>query len=89
MEMKKVFIALTMTASVLSGCGEKTPVRTVDWYKEHNVERTEMVAKCVTSPGELLASPNCINAKSAANHLSVEKRGYPKLTPINPLSGGN
>jgi len=42
-----------------------------------------MIAKCKANPGELEASPNCINAVTAANHLTVEKRGYTKRAPIN------
>ena len=86
--MKKISIVL-IVAAVLAGCGEKTPVQTVDWYKAHDAERLAMIEKCASNPGELAASPNCINAKSAANHLVVDKRGYQKLTPINPLKGGN
>lgn len=86
--MKKLSIILVV-AAVLAGCGEKTPVQTVDWYKTHDAERLTMIEKCTDNPGELAASPNCINAKTAANHLVVDKRGYKKLTPINPLKGGN
>ena len=87
--MKKIPFLLFFSAVVLVGCGEKTPVQTVDWYKTHDAERLAMIEKCAANPGELAASPNCINAKTAANHLVVDKRGYKKLTPINPLNGGN
>lgn len=86
--MKKLSIVLII-AAILAGCGEKTPVQTVDWYKTHDAERLAMIKECSTNPGELAASPNCINAKTAANHLTVDKRGYQKLTPINPLKGVN
>ncbi len=86
--MKKISIVL-IVAAVLAGCGETTPVQTVDWYKTHDAERLAMIEKCAANPGELAASPNCINAKTAANHLVVDKRGYQKLTPINPLKGSN
>lgn len=86
--MKKLLILLLVAAAVLVGCGEKTPVQTVDWYKTHDAERLAMIEKCTANPGELAASPNCVNAKTAANHIAVDKRGYQKLTPINPLKGG-
>lgn len=86
--MKKLSIVLII-AAILAGCGEKTPVQTVDWYKTHDAERLAMIKECSANPGELAASPNCINAKTAANHLTVDKRGYQKLTPINPLKGVN
>ena len=85
--MKKLFTAL-IVAAALAGCGENTPVQTVDWYKAHEAERTAMIAKCKANPGELDASPNCINAVTAANHLTVEKRGYTKRAPINVSEGG-
>ncbi|KVX06927.1 hypothetical protein CLH39_18230 [Alcaligenes faecalis] len=78
-----LFIVLTLAA-----CGDNSPVQTVDWYKTHDPERKAMIEKCEANPGELAASANCINAKTAANHLAVEKRGYFDLTPINPLKGG-
>ena len=83
----KNIVLLTLLA-ILAGCGENTPVQTVDWYKEHEAERTAMIAKCKANPGELDASPNCINAVTAANHLTVEKRGYTKRAPINVSEGG-
>ena len=86
--MKKLSFVL-IVAAILAGCGEKTPVQTVDWYKTHDAERLAMIKECSANPGELAASPNCINAKTAANHLTVDKRGYQKLTPINPLKGVN
>ncbi|WP_448649546.1 EexN family lipoprotein [Pseudomonas corrugata] len=85
--MKKVSIVLAV-AVILAGCGESTPVQTVDWYKDHDAERKGMIAKCEENPGELATTPNCINAKTAANHLAVDKRDYPKLVPSNPLKGG-
>ncbi|WP_211453893.1 EexN family lipoprotein [Collimonas antrihumi] len=87
--MKMLFAFLFVTTMTLVGCAEKTPVQTIDWYKTHEVERLAMIENCSANPGELAASPNCINAKTAANHIAVDKRGYQKLTPINPLKGGN
>lgn len=85
--MKKLSFVLAV-AVILAGCGESTPVQTVDWYKNHDAERKGMIVKCEENPGELAATPNCINAKTAANHLAVDKRDYPKLVPSNPLKGG-
>lgn len=87
--MKKLSALLFLAALALAGCKDNDPVQTVDWYMANTPERLAMLEKCKANPGELSASPNCINAKTAANHLSVDKRGYQKLTPINPLKGGN
>ncbi|WP_290128116.1 hypothetical protein [Pseudomonas simiae] len=38
-----------------------------------------MVAKCKASPGDLAASPNCINAQQAENEKANARRGW--LTP--------
>ena len=87
--MKKLNAILFVVAvALLAGCDEKETAQTVDWYKAHEAERTAMIAKCKANPGELDASPNCINAVTAANHLAVEKRGYTKHAPINALEGG-
>jgi len=86
--MKKIFIALTVAAPVLAGCGEKTVTKTVDWYKTHEAERTAMVGKCKDNPDELATSTNCINATTAANHLTLDNRGYTKRAPINVSEGG-
>ena len=56
--MKKITFLLFFSAVVLVGCGEKTPVQTVDWYKTHDAERLAMIEKCAANPGELAASPD-------------------------------
>lgn len=86
--MKKLSIVLVV-AAFLAGCGETSePVQSLDWYKAHEAERTAMIAKCKANPGELAASPNCINATKAANELVLDKRGYTKRAPINLSEGG-
>jgi len=80
--MKTLSIALVV-AAVLAGCGENTPVHTVDWYKAHDTERKEMIAKCKSNPGELAASPNCINAQKAQNEKDLSRRGYLNLPAVN------
>lgn len=84
----KNIIALAAAAAALAGCSENTPVQTVDWYKANEAERTAMISKCKANPGQLEASPNCINAVTAANHLAIDKRSYTKRVPINVSAGG-
>ena len=66
----------------LAGCSTPEPVQTVDWYKDHAPERQAMVAKCRANPGELEATPNCVNAIRAQNQLDNARRGLAPLTPI-------
>jgi predicted Fe-S protein YdhL (DUF1289 family) len=73
--MKKLVLSLVV-AAVLAGCGENTPVQTADWYKAHDKERLEMLAKCKANPGELAASPNCVNARAAQNQLDLGSKNY-------------
>ena len=73
--MKKLVLSLVV-AAVLAGCGENTPVQRADWYKAHVKERLEMLAKCKANPGELAASPNCVNARAAQNQLDLGSKNY-------------
>ena len=86
--MSQKALLLAAVAMLLAACNDNTPVQTVDWYKAHEAERTATIAKCMTNPGELDASPNCINATTAANHLVLEKRNFTRRAPINALEGG-
>jgi len=35
-----------------------------------------MLAKCKASPGELAASPNCVNARAAQNQLDLGSKNF-------------
>lgn len=85
--MRKLIFFLLVSV-VLAGCGENTMVQTVDWYKDHDAERKDMIAKCKSSPGELAASPNCINAQQAQNEKDLSRRGYLKLPSVNSNQKG-
>lgn len=85
--MKKLALSLVV-AGVLAGCGDNTPVQTVDWYKAHKAERTAMIDKCKANPGELAASPNCINATRAESAVDAAKRGGLNVEPIQGLKLG-
>ena len=84
--MRKI-VLLVLLAAGLAGCGEETPVQTVDWYKDHDTERKEMLAKCKADPGQLGQSPNCINAKQAENQKANARRGW--VTPSAVEFGKN
>lgn len=63
--MKKLSALLFLAALALTGCKDNDPVQTVDWYMANTPERLAMLEKCKANPGELSASPNCVNATSA------------------------
>jgi hypothetical protein len=74
-----VFLAMAGALSMLAGCNEDKPaevaVQTVDWYKAHKAERTDMLAKCQSNPGELAATPNCVNASRAESSITWSATG--------------
>jgi outer membrane PBP1 activator LpoA protein len=62
----RVYAVLVMVASVvLAGCGKSEPTQSVAWYQEHSKEHQEKLAECKNNPGELMNTPNCINAGQA------------------------
>ncbi len=63
---KKSAAAVLLVVAILAGCEQET-VRTVDWYKEHTVERQAKLEECRANPGEMRDTPNCINAMQAAD----------------------
>jgi hypothetical protein len=86
--MKRVRALLLITASILTGCEQQEPVKTVDWYKANTSERLKTLERCKANPGELSISANCINASSAANAIVLEQRGYKRREPVNFSSQG-
>lgn len=86
--MKKLSALLLLAAVALAGCNEKDLVQTVDWYKENAPERAAMRAKCKANPGELAASPNCINANRAETAVDGAKRGGLNVQPLQGIKLG-
>ena len=76
--MKKLSIALVV-AAVLAGCGENTPVQTVDWYKAHDTERKEMIAKCKSNPGEVGATLSGSVVKVLVTKGQAVTKGMPLI----------
>ncbi|HFB65983.1 MAG TPA: hypothetical protein ENJ60_10650 [Aeromonadales bacterium] len=75
--MKNKIIYLFLISLVLTGCFEEAPkeeVHTVDWFLEHQDVMNTTLEKCSNNPGELLQTPNCINALEANN--TIEDRQY-------------
>lgn len=85
--MKKISILLVMsgTLSLLTGCKDEKPpevVQTVDWYKANKPERMEMLKKCKNNPGELAATPNCMNASRAESQLTWSNKNHVNIKPM-------
>ena len=73
-----VLSAFVMEISLTSCTREALdPVQDVQWYKTHEGERKDMLAKCHNNPGQLAITPNCVNAEHAAREV---------LTTAPPLS---
>lgn len=75
------FAAFALLA--ITGCEKNGIVQTVDWYKANKPERLAMLEKCKANPGELMATPNCINANRAVSELTW---GAKKGIEVKPLS---
>ncbi|RYZ91359.1 MAG: hypothetical protein EOP04_00655 [Proteobacteria bacterium] len=77
------FLSMATSFSILAGCEKSEVVQNVNWYKANKKERLEVLAKCKNNPGELLSTPNCVNANRAASDVTWgAKRGI----EIKPLT---
>jgi hypothetical protein len=58
-------------------------VQTVDWYKAHDAERHNMLSRCRNNPGQIGATPNCINAsRGDASSVWASRGGAIKIAPL-------
>jgi len=64
------FLTILIIVYFLTACGSESQekVMTVDYYKQNTEEQNQQVKKCRNNPGELMKTPNCINAVRASNH---------------------
>lgn len=83
-----VLLVVAGTLSMLAGCKEDKPaevVQTVEWYKANKTERAEVLANCKANPGELAATPNCVNASRADSSTTWSAKGS-GISPVKPLT---
>ncbi len=74
-------VVVALACSTLAGCFDDTKatgqVQTVEWFKANNDDRKAVLQKCDNNPGELMGTPNCVNALKASKDLSVgEAQSY-------------
>lgn len=91
--MKKSLVsAVVFFSIVLTACGKSEAIRTVDYYKSHDVERKEMLEKCRNEMGVKAAvSDNCMNATKAKTALetSASRNTYTELEVLKPSDLSN
>lgn len=84
MKNAKLLVAALLLAGI-AGCKDDEPagqVQTVEWYEAHQTERLAMLAKCRDNPGQLAATPNCVNAARADSATTWGARGGGIKTPV-------
>jgi hypothetical protein len=56
------------------GCNSRVEdsTKTVDWFSKNQNERKTMLAQCRDNPGELGATPNCVNASVAERSAATK-----------------
>jgi predicted Fe-S protein YdhL (DUF1289 family) len=64
---KRNLITPLLLLLILGGCGRE--VQSVEWYKEHDAERMEVILECKSDPDRLNKTENCINAKKANREI--------------------
>jgi len=85
--MKRTLI-LAAVAAFLAGCNDAEPVQTVEWFKAHKEEREATRKRCHDNPGQLAATPNCINADKAQAAVDGAKRGTLNVQPMTGIKLG-
>jgi hypothetical protein len=85
--MRALLVILSLSAGcVLSGCQPARPVHDKAYYAGHPQERAQALAACRNDPGELNATPNCVNAIQAdadAEHERVFHGPPPPAPGVN------
>lgn len=82
MNTKALNLGLIAVACILSACHSTEPTRSVEWFIEHRQELKDAIAECNSNPGELAATPNCINAKRAQGKITWEAKGVIRVEPL-------
>ena len=63
-----LLIAMATSLALAGGCSKTDETKTVEWYlsPENVVALDARIRECKSNPGELWDTPNCVNARHAA-----------------------
>jgi hypothetical protein len=87
--MKSTISSGLVLLIVVTACTPSSdPTHTVEWYLAHPAERADRLQQCRRNPGELSATPNCINAQRATTRTDAGKRGTLDVQPRADLKLG-
>ena len=87
--MKNTIASGVLLLFVVTACApDPDPTQTVDWFLAHPTERADRLQQCRSTPGELSATPNCINAERATTRADAGKRGTLNVQPRTDLKLG-
>lgn len=72
--MMKRTLLVPLIALVIVGCNSRVEdtTQTVEWFSKNPNDRKAMLAKCRDNPGELAATPNCVNASVAERSAATK-----------------
>ena len=76
-----IVVTVTSAACVPS---PEAPHHTVEYYRDHPADGTDMMAACANDPGALAKTPDCVNARLAARQADI---GSLRELPPMRLSG--
>lgn len=82
MNTKTLNLGLVAVTGILSACHSTEPTHSVEWFTEHREELKDAIAECNGNPGELAATPNCVNAKRAQAKITWEAKGVIHVEPL-------
>lgn len=70
----RIALLFVGTAVVLAACGPTKPARDKAYFTAHVQERAQALSDCRNNPGQLGATPDCVNAiqsDAEAEHYRV------------------
>lgn len=77
------YLTILLCSLAVWGCGQeaKEETRTVNYYVEQSEVRQQKILECKNNPGELMTTPNCINALAAEKKVNNPIGSYKEFSP--------